>query len=348
MTGPIITTTFREQGASELAKAFAQVGESSEEMGSSVSSSSDSMREAVNRQEQLTEGFDTVDTRAMGFRDTLTGVQDGFEGLTNDSDSLIETMLLLGFGIGDLASGMVNFLIPAMASFWTWLTSTSAAIWLVNAAKVAWTAITGALTTAMTFLNTVIRANPIMFLVGLIAILVTAFLALWTKSEAFRNFFIGMFNGIRSAVASAVQWVVDRFNGLIDFFRNFPSRIGAALGAMGNVISGIFKGAVNVMIDALNWGIDRINNLIYGANLINPFEDIPSIPKIARMHAGGVVPGMPGQERLMLLQGGERVSTSSQGAPGGTMVTFSGDVDSAFATAFMKLVRSGDITLEAA
>jgi hypothetical protein len=73
---------------------------------------------------KLQEGFDVADTRAMGFRDTITGVQDtmtGFQGLLGDrkpGQTFADSLLQVGMGVGDLASGFANFIVPmgAMAT----------------------------------------------------------------------------------------------------------------------------------------------------------------------------------------------------------------------------------------
>jgi hypothetical protein len=50
---------------------------------------------------------------------------------------------------------------------------------------------------------------------------------------------------------------------------------------------------------------------------------------------------------VALLQAGERVTPRGAGPGGAVTINFSGRTDSAFATAFMKLVRNGDIVLSA-
>lgn len=60
---------------------------------------------------------DSADTRAMGFRDTLTGVQDTMSGAAMLAKGpSFEAFLTLGAGIGDLGSGLYNFLVPALKS----------------------------------------------------------------------------------------------------------------------------------------------------------------------------------------------------------------------------------------
>ncbi|MBP3573219.1 MAG: phage tail tape measure protein [Prevotella sp.] len=70
-----------------------------------------------------------------------------------------------------------------------------------------------AIKTAFTGLWAVMAANPVGLIVAAIAGLVAAFVVLWNKSEAFRDFFIGIWESIKAAVMPVldglVQWVQD-------------------------------------------------------------------------------------------------------------------------------------------
>lgn len=314
---PTVTATLAGD-ESDLTRAFDKVGQAADQMDSKVDSASRGMQDAGERTARVTEAFDTADTRAMGFRDTLTGLQDGFQGLTNDSDSLLETLLLLGFGIGDLASGFVNFIIPALTSFWTTLTTTVIpAVW--------------SFTTAL-------FANPITWIVlGILALIGVLYL-LGVRWEDVKN-----------VVSNVVGWIRDRWNDLMGWFGGVPAWFGRIFSGIGNAISGAFKSALNWVIDRLNWLVDRANDLIYGINVVSPFNDIPSIPHIPRMHTGGVVQGRPGQEVPILAMAGERIESNVGGGSGaGLTVMFGGNTDSAFASAFQNLVNIGEITLVSA
>ena len=311
---PTVTLTLAGD-EKKLTEAFERVGAASKSMSDQVDDSSKTMRTAGDRFEATTERFDTLDTRAMGFRDTLTGLQDGFKGLTDDSDSLLDTLLLLGFGIGDLASGFVNFLLPMLRTFWTTLVeSVIPAVWSFTSA---------------------LLANPITWVVIGIAALI-AIIVLLVKH----------WDWVKEAASNAAGWVRDRWNDLMGWFAGIPAWFGRIFGAVGDAISGAFKGALNWVIDRLNWLVDRANDLIYGINLVNPFNDIPAIPHIPRMHTGGVVPGAPGTESLAILQAGERVTAANSAAGGGAVtIAFTGDTNSAFASAFQMLVQTGQIDL---
>lgn len=245
------------------------------------------------------EGFDVLDTRAMGFRDTLTGVQDSmaaFNAMTtstadatkrvkdaqtayNDAvkkygensvqavtantelanattaldqqqGSLLDKMFLLGMGVGDLASGFANFIVPVIA-------------------------MTPALTaarTAMVGLNLAFLTNPVFLVVAAIVALVAVFVVAYKKSETFRKIVDGAFKWVLNTVRSvwnwikgnwplllaiitgpiglAVRWVVKHWDTIITKVKTIPGRIKAAfsgakdwlVNAGKNVVRGLWEG----------------------------------------------------------------------------------------------------------
>lgn len=350
-TKPTVTLTFAGDSAG-LTKAMGQVGEASKSMSDKVGQASKSMQESGKRAEELAEKTDTVDTRAMGFRDTITGLQDGFRGLTDSSLSTQDRLLMLGMGVGDLASGFTNFLIPAVA----------------QAAGVLKTG----LLTALNF----IAAHPIILV---LMALVLIFVLLWTNSETFRRIVIAAFNAVAEfttrVLGAAWNWLVEKFSqfvefhrlmldrlkgwfgaawdwviskgrAFLDFYLSMPGRIIGAFMTVSNGIAGAFRSAFNFVARAWNNTIGRLRWTVPGWVPGLGGASI-SAPQLPTFHTGGVVPGMPGQEVLALLRAGERVTPAGQGGSGVTM-TFGGNVDSALASAIMYLIRSGQITIEAA
>lgn len=178
--------------------------------------------------------------------------------------------------------------------------------------------ILGVVTGAIWLLNVALNANPIMLVVTSLGVLVGALVYLWTTSETFRDVIVGVFRFVHDVIEAGAIVITDRWNKVADWFANLPGRIGAALGSLGSIIESAFKGGLNLAINALNWGITRINDLIYGVNLVNPFENIPYIQHIARLHTGGVFhTDSPMGEGLALLRDGERVSAPGQGTAAG-------------------------------
>lgn len=62
--------------------------------------------------------------------------------------------------------------------------------------------------------------GPVGIAVAAIGLIVTAFIALWKNSESFRNFWIGLWEGLKNIVSTAVDGIVGFFTGIIDFVKN--------------------------------------------------------------------------------------------------------------------------------
>lgn len=147
-------------------------------------------------------------------------------------------------------------------------------------------------TLAQWLLNSALLANPIALVVAAVAGLVAAFVVLWKKCEGFRNFWKGLWEGIKSASKAVADWFVvawgnvsqffsDMWSGLIekargawegiksvfskvaDFFGNIFSkaweRVKAVFSVGGKIFDGIkdgivtaFKTVVNAIIKGLN------------------------------------------------------------------------------------------------
>lgn len=92
---------------------------------------------------------------------------------------------------------------------------------------------TAAWSKAQTLLNAVMKANPIALVVTAIGLLVAGFIYLWNTSEGFRNFWIGLWEGIKSAASNAWNAIADFFtktipdaiNSVVDSFKNLPQKI---------------------------------------------------------------------------------------------------------------------------
>jgi phage-related protein len=197
---------------------------------------------------RFSDAADNVDTKAMGFRDTMTGVQDSMLGVSEIAKgNLFEGFFLLGAGIGDLASGFANFLIPAigraaiaMKNFTVAtargavaLVRNTAAMIAHRVALVAGAVATAVVTAAQWAWNVAVSANPI----GLIIIAIVALIAIiillvknwdtvveflkkaWefikqtaiTVWEAIKDFFIGIWNSIKDFIADAIDKVKEIF-----------------------------------------------------------------------------------------------------------------------------------------
>jgi hypothetical protein len=315
---PTVTLTLAGD-EDRLTDAFDRVGASSKQMTDKVDDSSKGMHDAGTRLDSLTESADGAEGKFMGFHDVLDGVKGGLETLADPSASLTDKLIGLGQAGADIAGGLASFLLPALQTMWTTLTTTVIpAVWSFTSA---------------------LLANPITWVVLGVAALIGVLYLLGAR-----------WDDVKNVVGTVINWIVDRWTGLMSWFSGVPDWFGRIFGAIGNAISGAFKSVINWIVDRLNWLIDLANKVIYGINVVSPFSDISSIPHVPHMHTGGIAPGMPGQETLAVLQGRERVLSpaSSVGQGGGAAIAFSGDTDSAFASAFQYLVQTGVITLQVA
>lgn len=277
-----VTLTFAGETSSAEA-AFGRVGGAARDMGKTVEQSGDSFDRASER-------ADSLDTKAMGFRDTLTGIQDGALGVKQaaSGDWGFETLLLLGFGLGDMASGMVNFLIPA-------LKNTRIGILLTTAATKMWTI-------AQKALNVVMRLNPVGLGITAVFLLIAVIVAIATKTRWFQTIWRVAWAGIRTAASNT--W---------NFIKRIPGWIGSAFRSVAGFITAPFRLAFA--------GIRSLWNSTLGGKGFSIPSWVPGIGgkgfTIPRLHAGGVIPGVRGEAVPFLGLAGERVLGPASSGGGG-------------------------------
>lgn len=86
---------------------------------------------------------------------------------------------------------------------------------------------------------TALTANPMSLLIAAIAALVAGFIYLWNTSEDFRNFWIGLWNGITGFFKGIIDGIIGIIRGLCNFIISIPSII---VGAVQGIIS--FVGSI--------------------------------------------------------------------------------------------------------
>lgn len=205
--------------------------------------------------------FDVLDTRAMGFRDTITGVQDSVKGvneiLAKPTDA--KGWLDLGMGVGDLASGFANFLLPLVAM--------STMLPVVSTATKVWTGIQAAF-------NFVMAMNPIVLIIIAIILLIAIIVVAWQHSDTFREIVTNAFNTVWNAIKAVWNWLKENFPKLWHiitdpFFRGvdairtrFAEAVEFVKGIPGKVVNAF--GNANQLL--INVGRDIARGLINGIN----------------------------------------------------------------------------------
>ena len=196
---------------------------------------------------------------------------------------------------GELAEGVFNALkdlIPKLTELFNWITQNKDVIIAIAVPVLTFiNVLTGLLMVdKLTLLFgkffLVLYAHPFMALIAAISALVAAFVYLWNHCESFREFFINMWDSIKTSFQSAwlilsdgfdvlvskLMWVVEKviwvkdtitnawdklkegtsnvFNGIKETIKNVFSTIGD-----------IIKAPINAIIDAINNVLDSINSI---------------------------------------------------------------------------------------
>ncbi|HFC9348526.1 TPA: phage tail tape measure protein [Enterococcus faecium] len=141
---------------------------------------------------------------------SIKKVADAISGLVEKFVSAPESTQRLVVAIGAIvaAIGPLIFMIGSVI------------IW-INRVKVAFKALSessklfSGLSKAMGLLT-----NPVFLVIAAVALLVVGFIYLWNTSEDFRNFWIGLWEGIKSAVSSAVEWIQNAWKSTGEWFNN--------------------------------------------------------------------------------------------------------------------------------
>ena len=180
----------------------------------------------------------------------------------------------------ELLQPLVSEILPTVKDFVSWLIENSstvcAAIAGIGAALAtmavaniimglvksfqAYKAVTEGATIAQWALNSAMLANPIGIIIALIAGLVAAFVVLWNKNEAFRNFFITAWGNIKEFFGNAIESIKNKFVEWGESFENIKANVG-------NFIN-------DIKSKFLDW-IDNIKNSIFqlGDNIKNGFNN---------------------------------------------------------------------------
>lgn len=110
----------------------------------------------------------------------------------------------------------------------------------------AFQAATVGLTAAQKLLNLVMMANPIGLVVAAIAGLVTAFVLLWNNCEAFREFWKGLWEGIKNVAAAVWEAIKAIFSGAWEIIKGIWN-------GAGSFFSGVWNGIKNVFSTVGGW-----------------------------------------------------------------------------------------------
>lgn len=212
-----------------------------------------------NNVEELGNGLLPVVNETM---DKVSGIiQKGSEWISNNQKTVQSIMnIALKLGIILTVLGTVIGVVGTVGK------AVLAAKNAITAVKGAWTVLSGAF-----------AASPVGWVVIGIVALVAAFVLLWNKSEAFRNFWIGLFDKVKGAVQNAwstlqpaLQNLGQKLIGLYEAAKPILKVIGTIAGVIGTYFVGTFVGAIQGVLAALTPLTNALSSLVsFVTNIIN-------------------------------------------------------------------------------
>lgn len=281
-------------------------------MGETIEPITTKIREGFTRiVEKMIELVDGVDFEALAGKidaaftkfidEIIPKIVDGLQWILDNKDSIIAGVA--GIGAAFVAWKVTTIIQGVIKSFKAWKLATEG------------------MTIAQRALNLVMKANPIGLVISLIAGLVTAFVILWNKSDAFRNFWINLWENVKNITKKAWTALTDGakkawegiksiFSKVGSFFsKTFSdawSKVKSIFSTGGKIFSGIkdgiasaFKNIVNGLIGGINKvvatpfnAINKMLNKIRDVSILGaePFKgfwsknpiSVPQIPKLAK------------------------------------------------------------------
>ena len=283
-----VTLTFAGE-TKEVESAFDRVGSSANTMSSKVSSAADSFDETGNGMGRLGEKADNAERNLIGVHDVIDGTATIMQGPGKQG------MVAYIQGWADLAGGLAPLLLSLAE---TKVAMMAHVVWggIVKAATATWAAVQWVLNAALT-------ANPIGLVVLAIVALVGIIILIATKTTWFQTLWKNTWKGV--TIAASAAW---------EFIKKIPGWIGTAFSKIADFVARPFKAAFNLVSDAWNNTIGRLSWSVpkwvpfIGGNTI-------SVPQLPKFHAGGTVPGAPGQQMLAVLQAGETITSAAGPSP---------------------------------
>lgn len=194
--------------------------------------------------------------------DKVSGlIQKGSEWISNNQET-VQTIMNVAMKLG-IVLVVLGTVIGVVGTVGKAIMSAKTAI---TTMKTAWTVLSGAF-----------AASPVGWVVIGIVALVAAFVLLWNKSEAFRNFWIGLFENVKGAVTQAwstlqpaLENLGQNLMKLYEAAKPILEIIGVIAGTIGTVFVGTFVGAIQGVLAALTPLTNALSSLVsFATNVVS-------------------------------------------------------------------------------
>lgn len=176
---------------------------------------------------------------------------------------------------------LVESLANGFMKLYEWLQKNPTVMQIITAVAIAlataFTILAGALaiqgiitgvTKAIAFLNTTLLANPIVLIIALIAGLVAGFIYLWNNCDAFREFWINLWEKIQGVASKTKDVLVNFFtvtipnavNKVVTWFKQLPGKIRSAISSMVSKVKTVFNNVKNTAVNTTKSIITSVIN----------------------------------------------------------------------------------------
>lgn len=173
--------------------------------------------------------------------------------------------------LAPVAKDIVQWCIDNMPTLGPIITAIAAAVGVL-ATALAIQGLIKSVAAAFAFLNATMAANPIVLIVAAIAGLVAAFVVLWNKCEAFRNFWKNLWDGIKNIFNAVVNWFKQAAQTLVNIFKNAWDGIKKAWSSVGDFFKGIWNKITGIFKSVGSWFAEKFGAAWTGIkNAFAPF-----------------------------------------------------------------------------
>jgi TP901 family phage tail tape measure protein len=262
----IISKIFNKTDLSSVNALLANTGDTWDDLQSSIENSGGAAQQMAdtqldNLQGQLTLLKSALEGLAISFGELLLPaiksivgvvqkVVDWLNSLDEGTKKVIVTVALVAAALGPVLI-VVGKVISAVGTIMTVVPKVAG---VINTVKGAFAA-----------LNATMLANPVVLIVTAIVALIAIFVVLWNKCDGFRQFWINLWEGIKSVVSTVVEALKGFFTGVIDFVKNNWQ---ALLLLLVNPFAGAFKllyDNCEGFREFINGFLENVKSLISGA-----------------------------------------------------------------------------------
>lgn len=183
----------------------------------------------------------------------VTGLTNAVEWFTNLNPVIQKVILFIG-GVIAVAGPLLIIIGKVISLVGTIMTLLPKLTTLITTVK-----------TAFSALSAVMLANPIAIVIAAIAALVAAFIYLWNNCDEFRQFWINLWEKLKSIILSALNFIQ---NNAVKAFQNLWNGIKNKVSGIKETIVSGFNSAVsfitNLAKSAYTWGTDIIDGIVRG------------------------------------------------------------------------------------